>query len=161
MACAVASMPNAAFAADPGTTLTVTNKTSDVASTVGTNAARRVAINLHMIQEKRLEAATRGWRRAPLAAMPPAFPQVQLTLDPRILQRLQEPGSHRAVILQCLCVPDEEPPVDQWHDRHVLHVLLLHLGVRPLARIQRGAGLCLLQRAVHRSAALFVHVDGY
>src|SRR5207302_8844688 len=103
MACAVASMPNAACAADPGTTLTVTNKTSDVARTVGTNAARRVAINLHMIQEKRLEATTPGWRRAPRAAMPPAFPQVQLTLDPRIIQRLQDTGSHRSVFFHILC----------------------------------------------------------
>src|SRR3989442_661153 len=44
----VAMTLSAAFAADPGTTLTVMNRTREVARMVGTKAARRVAINLHM-----------------------------------------------------------------------------------------------------------------
>jgi hypothetical protein len=48
MACAVASIPRAALAADPGITLTVMNRTTEVASSVGRNAATRSAITRPM-----------------------------------------------------------------------------------------------------------------
>src|SRR5262249_6382074 len=99
IACGVASMPSAALAAEPGTRLMVTKRPTDAANGVATNPASRTAISRSMGSSTR-----RGGPRRH-----PAVVQLRgrtLALEPRVLERLQESGAHRFVVLQLLRVGD-------------------------------------------------------
>src|SRR5688572_22252831 len=104
-------MPRAALAAEPGTTLIAMNRMIEAAISVGMKASRRNAIRRSMAQPRPFSGSRPSRARSPSRPL----------LEPRVLQRLEEAGTHRLVVLEVAGMRDQDPAVDQRHDPHLRH----------------------------------------